>query len=471
MAVIFVVTNIDQPAQADDSYISYRYARNLAQGHGLVFNPGEKVEGITSFLWTLMIAGGIHLGFDAPLFTHWLALLFSALFLFVGFAFAYRTHPTGHPTPYALLVPFILLCSVSFATWSLSGMETPLYAFLALAAFWAAYEGKLIAAALLAGLCFWSRPDGGLVGFVILGVSFFGRAEQKDRAEWFKALAIWVFFIISLTCFRYIYYGALVPNTFQAKVGGIPFFRGVNYLRAFYLGGTAIFLPLALFKINDKKFQSVWLFIIGHTLYVLAIGGDVFRHSRFFLAVLPLIVILAVAASYEFKPSVRRLSMALAIALWLIVSQHIPFVKEAALDAVIKHRAQTQQRAQRHASEVSIYGDPVACIGIGHFGYYSDSRILDMVGLVSPEVAREKGTEGFLVPGHQASNPDWILSQNPTVVFVDENYVFLPCQIEMLRHPHFRDNYISLGQYFVRKDLVEPSRSLSSVVDQGSLGG
>lgn len=461
MAVLFVATNIDQPAQADDSYISYRYARNLAQGHGLVFNPGERVEGVSNFLWTLMIAGGIRLGFDAPLFTHWLALFFSGLFLLVSFGFAYRTHPSG----YSLLVPFILLCSISFATWSLSGMETPLYAFLAVAAFWAAYEGKLIAAALLAGLCFWSRPDGALVGLVILGVSFIDKAEQKDRAEWFKALAVWGFCITFLTGFRLIYYGALVPNTFQAKVGGIPFIRGVNYLRAFYLGGAAIFLPLALFKINDRKLWPLCLFVIGHTLYVLAIGGDVFPHSRFFLAVLPLVIIMAVAASYDFKPSVRRLSMALAVVLWLLVSHHIPFVKEGALDAVMKHRAQTEKRAQRYASEVSVYGDPVACVGIGHFGYYSNSRILDMVGLVSPEVAKRKGTEGLLVPGHQASNPDWILSQNPSVIFIDENYVALPCQIEMLRHPQFRENYISRGAYFLRKDLAEPSRSLSSLVE------
>ena len=40
----------------DDAFISFRYARNLLEGHGLVFNPGERVEGYTNFLWVLELA-------------------------------------------------------------------------------------------------------------------------------------------------------------------------------------------------------------------------------------------------------------------------------------------------------------------------------------------------------------------------------------------------------------------------------
>src|SRR5262245_60209180 len=40
----------------DDAFISLRYARNLATGHGLVYNAGERVEGYTNFLWALFLA-------------------------------------------------------------------------------------------------------------------------------------------------------------------------------------------------------------------------------------------------------------------------------------------------------------------------------------------------------------------------------------------------------------------------------
>ncbi len=41
----------------DDAFISFRYVRNLLEGHGLVFNPGEHVEGYSNFLWVLELAG------------------------------------------------------------------------------------------------------------------------------------------------------------------------------------------------------------------------------------------------------------------------------------------------------------------------------------------------------------------------------------------------------------------------------
>src|SRR5437762_4060818 len=48
----------------DDAYISYRYARNFARGLGLVYNPGERIEGYTNFLWTLLIGFGFKLHLD-----------------------------------------------------------------------------------------------------------------------------------------------------------------------------------------------------------------------------------------------------------------------------------------------------------------------------------------------------------------------------------------------------------------------
>ena len=53
LGIVFAVVN---RFVQDDAYISFRYARNLADGLGLVWNAGERVEGYTNFLWTLMLA-------------------------------------------------------------------------------------------------------------------------------------------------------------------------------------------------------------------------------------------------------------------------------------------------------------------------------------------------------------------------------------------------------------------------------
>src|SRR4029077_17355811 len=54
-----VLMLIQTPAAAEDSFITFRYARNLAAGQGLVYNPGEHVMGFTSPLWTVWSALGI----------------------------------------------------------------------------------------------------------------------------------------------------------------------------------------------------------------------------------------------------------------------------------------------------------------------------------------------------------------------------------------------------------------------------
>ncbi|MDN5697786.1 MAG: hypothetical protein L0G70_07400, partial [Rubrobacter sp.] len=57
----------------EDAYISFRYARNLLEGNGLVFNPGwEPVEGITNLFWTLCLAGLSWLGAEIPAAAVWL---------------------------------------------------------------------------------------------------------------------------------------------------------------------------------------------------------------------------------------------------------------------------------------------------------------------------------------------------------------------------------------------------------------
>ena len=59
----------------DDAFISFRYAENLVAGNGLVFNPGERVEGYTNFLWVVLIAPFLALGVDPELAARVLGLL------------------------------------------------------------------------------------------------------------------------------------------------------------------------------------------------------------------------------------------------------------------------------------------------------------------------------------------------------------------------------------------------------------
>lgn len=60
LTLVFFIVNVQQYCfLGDDAYISFRYALHLYQGHGLVWNPGERVEGYTNFLWVIIMALGM----------------------------------------------------------------------------------------------------------------------------------------------------------------------------------------------------------------------------------------------------------------------------------------------------------------------------------------------------------------------------------------------------------------------------
>lgn len=99
----------------DEAFIIFRYARNLTHGLGLVFSPGERVEGTTSLLWTFWIAAGLRAGFDPARFATASGAVLGALTLAY---LSWRLH---------WLVVLVLACSGPFAYWCVAGMETPLF--------------------------------------------------------------------------------------------------------------------------------------------------------------------------------------------------------------------------------------------------------------------------------------------------------------------------------------------------------
>ena len=71
-ACVFLVFLVNAHAYyflCDDAFISFRYSRHLVDGLGLVWNPGEVVEGYTNFLWVLIAAAGLGLGVGPEVLT------------------------------------------------------------------------------------------------------------------------------------------------------------------------------------------------------------------------------------------------------------------------------------------------------------------------------------------------------------------------------------------------------------------
>lgn len=117
----------------DDAYISYVYARNAILGHGLTFNPSERVEGFSNFLWTAMMVPIVALNLDVGRISSALGVAFGIGVLALVVRFPRRL---GIPEIIGWMAALFLAVDGSFALWSVSGLETPLMAFLvALGAF------------------------------------------------------------------------------------------------------------------------------------------------------------------------------------------------------------------------------------------------------------------------------------------------------------------------------------------------
>ncbi len=117
----------------DDAYISFRYAQNAIRGHGLVFNPGERVEGFTNFLWTTLMLPFEGTGVEVGRASMLLGVSFALATLWLVARF---TKIADAPRGAGWLAALLLAVDGSFALWAIAGLETPLFAFLVFAGAW-----------------------------------------------------------------------------------------------------------------------------------------------------------------------------------------------------------------------------------------------------------------------------------------------------------------------------------------------
>jgi hypothetical protein len=289
----------------DDAFISFRFADNLVEHGALVFNVGERVEGYTNFLWTILIAGVLALGLDPVFWSKALGIGFAVGTLWVIARFTSQSEDRGG-SAWDALAPLMLAMAPAYACWSTGGLETQLFTFTATLG-WTAYlrerdpgwSGTPLSGVWFA-LSAMTRPEGmllfGLTGLHRIGeMLFVQRTFKPEKQDWIWGFGFALVFA-PYYAWRYAYYGYPFPNTYYVKTGAKNFWApGWRYFWSWITTHVLwLFIPLAVAVRRvlprgqtGRLLSLVGLYTVVVSLHVIKVGGDFMALHRFLVPLMP----------------------------------------------------------------------------------------------------------------------------------------------------------------------------------------
>lgn len=388
----------------DDSWIHLTYARNLAMYGEWAFQPGRPSAGSTAPLWTGLLSIGFLLRLAPYLWTYLLGALLLWGMGILGESILRQTVPTYRPRfPWAGL----FLTAEWHLVWAAaSGMETLLHAFLITITLGMLMTGsrRFLTLGLLAGLSVWVRPDGvTLVGPVaVYALAGSGSVKKRLNDLGLFALGFAVLFVPYLL-FNLVLAGTPMPNTFYAKQAEYaawqvqPFPARFGQLALQFMAGASLaLLPGAVgwavgaVRKRDWGTLASMAWFAGY-LFLYVERLPVYQHGRYVMPAMPIFFLWGLLAMVTFAGPKHQerfhwatslawnlLTGLSCLAFWLFgawtYAQDVAFIES---EMVV-----TAKWVAANVPE----GELVAAHDIGALGYFDRHELLDLAGLVSPEV-------------------------------------------------------------------------------------
>ena len=444
----------------DDAFIYYRTARHLAEGGGVAFNPGQRVEGVSSLLWTFVLAAGSVFGVGPAGVAKGLSALCAALVMpWLAWRFC-----RGR---WAFLAATVLLLTHGpLITWSVGGLETVLHTTLVLALFVVAADvetaprtrlRRLVALSLLLLV---SRPEGILFAGATVASELARSTPGQRKAAW--TLLAWLGAgVVALTVGRWLYFGAPLPNTYCAKATGADATYRLIY-GAYYIARVPWvwwLLPAAGLVGFVRPLRPAWalacVFVGCQAFFVLLAAGDWMHAERFALPVFPVLAVLvprACVQAFAHAPSRATLATAACGCVALLQGAHFACFQAPQLLRYERNAERSTVAMGRWLRKHAPPHAAVAARDIGALAYFSGCRIIDLVGLTDPHVAR---TSGF--HRRHLLDADWVFRQNPDYIVIDGQRsdprrpgTAYPARA-LLLHPHFRA-YAHMASWQCKED-------------------
>ena len=446
---------IPTPRTIDDAFITFRYARNLVHGIGFVFNAGQHVLGTTTPLYTLLLAS---LAWPLRIENYpWLALLVNALAdaATCWLLIALGEKLTGRRAV-GLAAGLLWAIAPMSVTFAIGGMETSVFILLLVATAYFYVTGRTRLAALAAGLLVLTRPDG-LLLVAPLALDLLVRrlrARQLPAAE----AALFVIVVLPWAAFATLYFGSPIPHSILAKslayrvpaVDGLvnllqhygtPFFEDNLFGRFWPLAGFILYLALSLIGGLGliRRNSRAWPIVVFPWLYFTVYAAARILIFRWYLAPpLPFYFLLILAGLDRVlgdlmarvgRGTLLRLDpiaipagafALLSLFAWTGQPDHGPTepAPQMAWHQLELLYAQVGRSLALRLTPTSV----IAAGDVGALGYYSNARILDTVGLMSPEATAYYPLDPALYTITYAIPPQLILNQQPDYVVLLEVY-------------------------------------------------
>ena len=426
----------ERPFLFDDSFISYRYAKNLATGHGLTWNPGEAPsEGYTNLLLVLLVAPVIKLGGDPLLAARVISIAAAAGMVLVVYFMA-RRELGSNATVAALLATGVLTFSLT-AELTMLGLETVAFAF----ALFLAYDLSqrfletddrklMLASGGVTFLAFILRPEA-----VFLPVALVAAQVLVDRKRLFRVVGLLALsFGIPLALYlgwKLWYFGTIIPNPALVKMPGKGLIRprGLSSITDFLALHQKLLLMAGIGLLYSKgrvrAALTCSLMVVIYILFYLRVDTLMDMHNRFLYPAFPFLLVIALPGLKAFidtflewkQASPIRLS--LGVLLFLIVFYPNPGLALRRVAGGMQGEVASREVHQaslmlRHVGTELAQYPLISQVTIGStdaglLPYISGARHVDMAGLTTRFIAEHKDVK-------VAS--DYFFAQKPDLVIV-----------------------------------------------------
>ncbi len=390
----------------DDAWIHQTYARNFAETGRWFFQSREASAGSTAPLWTFMIAAGYLMSIPPVIWSAFLGATFLALTAyFAEEVFRLRNRSEG---AFPLIVGAAVLLEWHHLWSAVSGMETiaAIFWVIALLYLLTKHPQRSFITGVFIGLGIWVRPD--LITLVLPAVwtAFFTHYEDRRKLfTYFLYLSAGLsILIVPYLIMNRFLSGEFWPTTFYAKQAEYAVVREVHLIRRVIrqilqpiTGVGGVLLPGILFTVISSARRRRWgelaplIWVFGYlTMFAVRLPVT-YQHGRYAMPTVAVVVMLGIEGMIQMSRwNSRKMIPRIASRAWVVSSVLILLsftgigASAYAEDVAI---IETEMVAiARWLSENTEVDDLIAAHDIGALGYFSNRTLVDLAGLISPEV-------------------------------------------------------------------------------------